>query len=94
MLEGANKDGRPAEAGDPFIHQRTEPSDRPRHLHSVTEGDDVEEHAGLRVAVDAVDGCHGSPNTLLRGTDDDGDHVILLHRPPCRNLCCCTLLLI
>lgn len=61
-------------------------TDEPGQLHSIAKSNDVEKHAGLCVAVDAVDGCHGCPKTLLRGADDNRDDVILLHHFSCRNL--------
>lgn len=53
-------------------------SDKPCLFHSITKGNDIEEHTGMRVAIDTVDGCHGCAHTLLRRTDDDGDDLIQL----------------
>lgn len=56
--------------------------DKPCQFHGVTQGNDVEEQVGIRVAVDAVDDCHGCAHTLLGGADDDRDDVLpLLGRP-------------
>lgn len=59
---------------------KVETSDEPRQFHGITKSNDIEEHAGARVAVDAVDGCHGCTHALLRCTDDDGDDIIRLRR--------------
>lgn len=69
-------------------------TEQPCQFHSIAKSNDVEKHAGLCVAVDAVDGCHGCPDTLLRGADDNWDDIILLRHTSCRNLCCSTLLVI
>lgn len=64
-----------------------EAADQPRQFHSIPKSNDIEKHAGLCVAVDAIDGCHGGPNTLLRGADDHWDDIVLLRHSSCRNLC-------
>lgn len=67
---------------------------QPCHFHSIAKSNNVEKQFGLCVAVDAVDGCHGCPNTLLRGADDNWDDIILLQGSSCMNLCCGNLLVV
>lgn len=66
---------------------RVEAVDQPRQFHSIPKGNDIEKHAGFCIAVDAIDGCHGGPNTLLGGADDHWDDIVLLRHSSCRNLC-------
>lgn len=73
---------------------RMETADQPCQFHSIPKSNDIEKHAGLCVAVDAIDGCHGSPNTLLGGADDHWDDIVLLRHSVCRSLCFSTRLVI
>ena len=52
--------------------------DKPDALDGISQGDDVEKHTGLRVALHTVDGCHGTPETLFTRTDHHGDGTPLL----------------
>lgn len=65
-----------------------ETRDKPRQFHSITESNYIKEHAGICVAMDAVDGGHGRTHALLRCADNDGDDIIRLLRSRCGNSCC------
>lgn len=68
--------------------------EQPCKFHSIAKSNNVEKHAGVCVAVDAVDSCHGRPNTLFRRADDNWDDAILLGHSSSRSLCCNTLLVV
>lgn len=59
---------------------------KPYKSDSITESYNIEENVGIRVAVDAVDGCHGRAHAFLRCADDDGHGIVSPWGPRCRNL--------